>query len=830
MSSNNNRRRAWRWWWGPHIALIIAFLYATIAFVSHTFEFSDRFVSAISDESAGRIALLLLIVLFLAWQTDKSVYPNTRGKKDWAWSVIMVGFTAVLVWDVWDFRGIEPRESATVAMLFFAVLIMAGVVIWPEAKPPAENRKDAEETPGTTLDAATVPSLREKASTTDETLTSKHPIILGVKDPRVNARRELDRWRRLGSLAIMVLALFAFGLHVETTQVNGHEKATVHVNWKEVPAILIIFVLAELGVGLVVQAQNIERRVTRAANIATGAVTQAESTTRALGDAQATLDKIDRSATQIKELLNKTLPITDHSLWETLTERDLHGFLGLTSDGNKDKDQDRFWDKMHIFVNRWADATQPVSRNLGTRMLVGNLFDQFIGEGDNSDGTVHRTDEGISCITADAVFARASQQWLNSMRTHNTPDDCLIIWAVTRLLPTEFAIPPLWWNSGDTSAPRVDALNSFVRSVITTCKEEHVQYRRVTVLERQNGVSTPQALIDTPDAFDSHADINENGKRKSEDVGDLSELDDSLDNWLIWDPRTQKSEYQYAWKSIGDRTEALLGQTIGPGRGKISSPVSLSWDHIASLYQNQPEPRLGHRRILPRIGDQHEYQAYIFWTEAEDYAPGEGGEGRCFLLGASPEFLNDNSLSWEQLHPLLSPFKGLVEFAEDEHDPVEKPKRRTFLRALGWKSIREWYVEHLHTNEEAYWVVMDPEGIQRLDALQLKWAGSKVITLDLLLIGCKNNALSGRITWHGAAISNLQADRTECTIHLVTCENRLKAIEAAVLSLLTGEKPIGLKGRAPWRDWPKGSLTPVTLPESSVGRNQALPDRMDELV
>ncbi len=72
---------------------------------------------------------------------------------------------------------------------------------------------------------------------------------------------QLRQWGHLVSIGVMILAMFAFGIHIERPQ-SDHaeiEKGRLHIkiNWEEVPAILIVFVLAEFGVILVAAAMEV---------------------------------------------------------------------------------------------------------------------------------------------------------------------------------------------------------------------------------------------------------------------------------------------------------------------------------------------------------------------------------------------------------------------------------------------------------------------------------------------------------------------------------------------------------------------------------------------
>lgn len=111
----------------------------------------------------------------------------------------------------------------------------------------------------------------------------------------------------------------------------------------------------------------------------------------------------------------------------------------------------------------------------------------------------------------------------------------------------------------------------------------------------------------------------------------------------------------------------------------------------------------------------------------------------------------------------------------------------------------------------AWWVEL--KGNNFLEPLKLDCDGYKILTLDLLLIGTRD-VVRGEddkkeVKWHGAAISNIKFDRTECTVQLVTKEARLNDIEAAVKQLcqdftLKKQFHIEVEDYGEWKGWPDG--------------------------
>jgi hypothetical protein len=108
-----------------------------------------------------------------------------------------------------------------------------------------------------------------------------------------------------------------------------------------------------------------------------------------------------------------------------------------------------------------------------------------------------------------------------------------------------------------------------------------------------------------------------------------------------------------------------------------------------------------------------------------------------------------------------------------------------------------------------------------LEPLKLDWGGYQVLTLDLLLIGTMSNNLNDKSPhWHGAAISNISFDRTECTVQMVTNPERLEKIADAVKELCGdfGQQPaVKVDGHCnTWRKWP----SPISSPTDEAEANQ----------
>jgi len=167
-----------------------------------------------------------------------------------------------------------------------------------------------------------------------------------------------------------------------------------------------------------------------------------------------------------------------------------------------------------------------------------------------------------------------------------------------------------------------------------------------------------------------------------------------------------------------------------------------------------------------------------------------------------------------------------------------------WLRQEGWLSLRDWYCKRLHKapggEEGAWWAVLDRTSASVIRSFSIEWGQTQVTTLDLLLIGSKG---TDGPNWYGAAVSNLTSNRTECTVQLVTNEQRLQSIASSVEQLCNGfRKPADgtqfpVQRFGTWRKWPTaewsssemsaaraaGAGLPLATGRESVATEQSTP-------
>jgi hypothetical protein len=557
----------------------------------------------------------------------------------------------------------------------------------------------------------------------------------GRHDPIDHRERAelLERWSRMGPMFIMIVALFGFGLHYSD---GGHGAAgEISIRWSEVPAILIVFILAELGVRLVRESSSIGEKV----EFSSQAVQESVQETRALQDESKKL------VAEASDVFQKMSTISEIS---TLLDSDVYKeSLGLRH--RMGIELVPFWKKLGILVKSWTPGTAPTHPQSGR--LLETLFNAYVGDDPGTSGSVRSDHGAIKCITSDSVYSKASEEWLEQMLERHK-DETVVVWAVSRLLPSEFALPDLWLDASTGSTTRSKALNAFIDAVIRCCKRSaagKLQYRRVTVLDEAEGL--PYYFRKDPGDEDSR-------------------LSDSLDHWLIWDPRVRTLPDTDA-ALIDHLTPELLNLT---DRLKEPHIRSLRWSDLKGLCKDRfedAEARAYSFRVLPAPTHETKDQGIRYRRI------GAAGDEKLVLscdastLGMrvpdAPNFLKEDmpeSLA-EALKPVCTKAATL--------GPI--------LAAMGWRTMRDWYCDCMHTDNEAWWAIKhgtgfnSPFGPEFFSELELTWNGTKVLTLDVLLIGSKKTA-DATPSWHGAVVSNLRFDRTECTVDLKLDSDQLAKI------------------------------------------------------
>lgn len=590
----------------------------------------------------------------------------------------------------------------------------------------------------------------------------------------------IERTGRTIALVIMIMAMFFYAL-----EMDHNTSSLPHFKWGEVAAILIIFLLAELGVMLVTKSAEIRERVIEASGAASDVVAEAKNLQKdvriasgALGDAGSALDGLKVAAKQQLEHAEQSANVALDQLQRALQSlQDLAGTeLGQLWHGSAPEfykkvglEPGPFWNHLTQFIKDWTPGLESDSGPEGQRM-VGTLFENFVGTDSINSGSVRKTEKAISCVTVDTVFAEASVEWLNSLAASSEQEGkLLVVWAISTLLPTDFALPSLWWETSGAAKvrgqlTRTDALNRFVEAVIRDRKEGKPisQYRRITVVK---------------------ASLLQKFQKEFE-----PSMRATLDNWFLWDPRVEGSRQ---FNEIGDLTARL---------------AELVWRQIGKKDLNEinafQRPQLNWAKLTELCGDQVANEGSNIVWDAHVFRPLETCSSKVFnmyvhnygtkekvleggIIAANADILEKIKFTYQELREAGYAHSCL------EGEANETTTLKVLCQKLGWLSLRDWYCSFLHRHERledaAWWAVLDTDSIINepdnfLNALNLDWDGHITLPLDLLLIGTTSDKL-GPIKWYGAAITNIGSLQPECIVQLTTNANRLEAIEKSVKDL-----------------------------------------------
>jgi len=561
----------------------------------------------------------------------------------------------------------------------------------------------------------------------------------GQPSESVPRPENIRAWVHMAALGIMLLAIFAFGIEIDNQ--TGH----VTLRWSEIPAILIVFVLAELGGELVATAATIKEDV---ANAATSASAAADSAKVVEVDLNSAVSRLETSKSALERASSQAE--STHRGLTAATQALTHGvdLIGSVDEFRHYAalSPDRVWSTLKDFVDSWRPDAIPHEREYH---LVGLLFKSFIEGRGEHQGTIRCNDSAVSCVTVDTVFGNVSRAWLNETKPSDLNEQ-VVVWALTSLLPTEFALPRLWWGPSGTHQYRGRTLEEFISTVIEYCgRGRTLEYQRVTVLRGSN-----VEAIELPGAWALCDDEPKEGEdfRSSRRIP-TEWLRESLTNWFVRDPRI----------------EGIGSNDIG---------------------------RL--RRYATTVADAEVTLADGIGDLSPDYFRDIGGDPEKYLnLHTLPKI---ERVDFKEFHHELPNGKKLAVAAVSDRllkkiDGAGKSFRSKCAEE-GWQPLGEWYCSRLHKPRKpkghgAWWVtVEDP---QQIESLSLDWDGHTWRPMDLLLIGLRSEGDVRR--WLGAAISNLRFDDPACVVKLVTREQDLTRIAKTVSDLVgdfeapTGENP-----------------------------------------
>jgi hypothetical protein len=578
-------------------------------------------------------------------------------------------------------------------------------------------------------------------------------------------------WGKLASLILMLLALFAFGLK--------DEHGPLRVDYKELPAIMIVFILAELGVALVGRAQELTGKVSKATTATQEAGTVLSGAAKDLEDVKT---ETLTSSNVLKEAISELNDFVHTRLWKTVEDKAARMKLAPS----------QVYNCLDVFTESWFPEEKRVAAS-GSSLLLGRLFAAFSGTAADSidekpkslreSGAVrpHEKENVICCVAPDDVFVDVAARWLDAIQEYvtRTPDGrdvsakrALKVWAVTTLLPTEFAFPSAYHERSAGKANRTKPMERFINSVIQTCKISDVstEYRRITILAK----SENDYLADT-----------EEERRKGI----------TLDNWLVWDSRDTQRARSSEYHNVLEIAQNA-GLNVETHSRKIACEDLIDIFHQRS-WRADTAKRL---QLFPFVSPLPSPKAYAYFDDEES---------QLVVLAA-------NDANWAL---------RVRSSASDED-------LKSVLSRRGWKTVRDWYVSNMHRRgpdglPASWWVSVTDKDDPFFNPLMLNWSGTDVITHDLLMLGTQ--ADGEETEWHGAAISNISSDRTECTIQLIMDKERLSDISGMLVELsgnfgrraISAEVKRLVAGFGSWDEWPtewhSHSSTQATATEMNKG-------------
>lgn len=716
-----------------------------------------------SNENPLKLIMFLSISVYIAWGFDRFFTrdPLSPGR-EWAWVCIC----ALLVFLGY---GLLLNEALSIIHInheyityWYLIVIVAFLVIF--------GLIGSTRSLNPILSAQTTVTMTQKTSNTivAVSVTDTPMPVEGGADSHSSHTYTLKRTGQNVSLAIMVMALFFYA--IEITPDHG-----LHFKWGEVAAILIVFLLAELGVHLVVESARIKDEIIIATKVAEGVIKEARNVIEQAGLMKVSVEESTKKSDDVFASARTALVEADNrasvalaGLQDTanrlthLVQTQLWSTVGPNFYNNTSIREDEFWNILERFIDSWLPKNV-TNIDEATYRSIGILLNSFVG--DHGKGTIRSTSGAIACVTADTVFAEASVAWLDSMaKSSKAKNESLVVWATSSLLPTDFAFPSIWWGPSGVESfkgniTRVEALHHFVGEVIKKRggEKEIQDYRRITV-------------------------FNPKTKRNGFIPYIAENMVNTLDNWLLWDPRInengvfQSQEHaslilaQLAWKKDGQDAN-----DFHPGS------LELTWPMIQNLYGDRANDEgFMETHLFPDLAKSSSgvfnLYRYNYGTKNISLPGGVIAANSRILdqITMSSSELSDAGLSTDQVKQLRQKFPSKDLFS-----------LRQIYSIMGWETLRDWYCKYMHLdstgeNSGAWWSIIKEDSF--LAPLKLHWDGKEILPLDLLLIGTKAKE-SDEPTWRMAAVTNINSLRPECIVELIFDPARLCNIGNAVSKL-----------------------------------------------
>ena len=563
---------------------------------------------------------------------------------------------------------------------------------------------------------------------------------------------------RLATSSTMLMALWAFGIERDT-------RSVATVDWESVPSILIIFLLVELASSLMLRSRDIadesgrraegitlevnellgrldeaSKRVTtlveeagRLETAIPSALSELQSKMQstftearkalsgAIGGAQSELGK----ATNRFEGVSTELQAASAAVSQLASDSDALRSAGLLESGKilaaqSGWSEAELWTKLNSFTRFWTFSGEqsPISGG-----LVGGLLDAVTG-----------SSRGETATGAQPPLKGSFQSDVDSITCVTT--DAVYVDVSKRWLDRLGALA----ESGTQLV---------VRATTTLTPPEFL----VPGLWWTSGVSerpTPveefvSVVVDFCRKYDVQYDrltiLGGAAGNSPWNPGEgRGESNRTLDDWFVLDPRLNGVAFQDAADEKAMRVLRGIAPQGAPdgGPGWLSG-IQASVTELAS--------RLGGAGLLPQLPTATAFPLTLPTAEGE-------------------------------------PVSGFLMYVPGSAADTEGEGRTTAeaMRGLGWRSVRQWYQDALHSGSPpvANWCRLSDQGRDQLRTLAIDWNGRETYAFDVLLVGIREG---DDVRWVGAAVSNISFDRPECTIKLTFGEPGLSEIGTTVDTL-----------------------------------------------
>lgn len=291
-----------------------------------------------------------------------------------------------------------------------------------------------------------------------------------------NSARDMTRLARIASAAVLILAMWAFGM-------KDHD-GVLEPDLAKIPAILIVYLLVEVGIEVGAHAHSAGEKATKAAATAGKTLTEAEkwqkrvsaevvSATNALGEASRLLNEHGAQFAKISGAGSALLRLTP---------------VAREAASNCGTDEAEIYSLAANAVKVWSGAKHFLAANpeLTKRLLAAGLRAEFASR------VVDTPDRAAAFLATDSAFCELSEHWLKAAAENQL--QAPVVYALTTLTPAQFFMPEMFWSNG--TPDRAVKLLEFRQAVgDLIARFPKVTYRRTTVFKLEPN-ETERALVE----------------------------------------------------------------------------------------------------------------------------------------------------------------------------------------------------------------------------------------------------------------------------------------------------------------------------------------------